>query len=68
LLTGHTLKDPEYTLHFHCNKLLTPEETAGLASEDQAAITRLARAPQVLDGTVDAVLRELHAFQKGGAR
>ena len=68
LLTGHTLKDPEYTLDFHRNKLLTPEETAGLASEDQAAITRLARAPQVLDGTVDAVLRELHAFQKGGAR
>src|SRR5277367_4101220 len=33
LLTGHTLKDSEYTIDFHREKLLTGEESAGLERE-----------------------------------
>jgi len=68
LLTGHLLKDPEYTLDFHRGKLLTPEETAGLTLEDKASVNQLARGPQVLDASVDAVMRALEGFRSGGAR
>jgi threonine synthase len=61
LLTGHVLKDPEYTLDFHRSKLLTPEEVKGLHADDAATMQRLARAPQILDGSVDAVLQTLEA-------
>ena len=33
LLTGHTLKDSEYTIDFHREKLLTAQESAGLERE-----------------------------------
>jgi threonine synthase len=54
LLTGHTLKDPEYTIDFHRGSLLRPEEIAAGADPQ-----RLARAPQVLDPDVETVLRAL---------
>jgi threonine synthase len=55
LLTGHTLKDPEYTIDFHRGTLLRPEEMPA----DAAALRRMARAPQVLDPDVETVLRTL---------
>jgi threonine synthase len=61
LLTGHVLKDPEYTLDFHRGKLLNAEESDGLGADDAAAMQRLARAPQTLEGSVDAVLQTLEA-------
>jgi threonine synthase len=61
LLTGHLLKDPEYVLDFHRGNLLTAAETNSLGAEDKAAMQRLARAPQILDGSVDAVLQTLEA-------
>lgn len=54
LLTGHTLKDPEYTIHFHRNELFAAEEDA-----IEAASSRLRREPVVLEPEVDRVLRVL---------
>jgi threonine synthase len=57
LLTGHTLKDSEYTIDFHREKLLTVEESAGLERE----LTGRRRATLPLDASSDAVLRVLEA-------
>jgi len=55
ILTGHLLKDPEFTLKFHRGDLLT-----GTASENEVSILRpQQRAPIVLDATVDAVVETL---------
>jgi threonine synthase len=55
LLTGHTLKDPDYTIRYHRGELLTPDESAGFATEIDA--TR--RNTVELDASADEVLREL---------
>ena len=52
VLTGHVLKDPEYTLKFHRGDLLAE---AG----DAAALEPLRRAPVILDADADAILRLL---------
>ncbi len=57
LLTGHTLKDSEYTIDFHREKLLTAEESAGLERE----IAERRRATLSLEASSDAVLRVLEA-------
>ena len=58
ILTGHVLKDPEFTLKFHRGDLFT-----GTAQEkDSAALAPQQRAPFVLDATVDAVLKTLDQF------
>jgi threonine synthase len=55
ILTGHLLKDPEFTLKFHRGDLF-----AGTDSEKEADILRpQQRAPIVLDATMDAVIRTL---------
>lgn len=62
ILTGHLLKDPEYTIKFHRGDLSVPR------MEDDAfrELTRPQRkAPVVLDASPDAVLRELEAEEKG---
>ena len=59
LLTGHTLKDPEYTIDFHRGKLLTAQETAAMPTDQQATMRGLAVAPQILEPSVDAVMRVL---------
>jgi len=55
LLTGHTLKDPDYTIHFHRGDLLAGEESAPKAS----LIEGLRRNTIELDADADQVLREL---------
>ena len=60
LLTGHTLKDADYTIDFHRGTLLRDEEKAGL--EDK--IDGLRRNAQVVDATPEAVL----AAVKGNVR
>jgi threonine synthase len=57
LLTGHTLKDSEYTIDFHRDKLLTEEESAGLGRE----LAERRRATLSLEASSDAVLRVLDA-------
>ncbi len=55
ILTGHLLKDPEFTLKFHRGDLF-----AGTRDENEAVILKpQQRAPIVLDASVDAVLRTL---------
>ncbi len=55
ILTGHTLKDPNYTIQYHAGELLTAAESAALAPE----IQRTRRNAIKLDASVDDVLREL---------
>jgi threonine synthase len=52
VLTGHVLKDPEYTLKFHRGDLLAEAGDAG-------ALEPHRRAPVILDADADAVLRLL---------
>jgi len=59
LLTGHTLKDADYTIDFHRGTLLTDQEKAGLETQ----IDGLRRNAQVVDATAEAVL----AAVKGSA-
>jgi threonine synthase len=55
ILTGHLLKDPEFTLKFHRGDLF-----AGIGSEEEADILKpQQRAPIVLDATTDAVIYAL---------
>jgi len=59
VLTGHTLKDADYTIDFHRGTLLKDEETAGL----EAKIESLRRNAQVVEASPEAVL----AAVKGNA-
>jgi threonine synthase len=61
ILTGHLLKDPEFTLKFHRGDLF-----AGTRFEQEAAVLQAQqRAPIVLDASVDSVLKTLeHADRK----
>ena len=52
VLTGHTLKDADYTIDFHRGTLLTAEESAG----KEAEIGALQRNAVVVDATAAAVL------------
>jgi threonine synthase len=55
ILTGHLLKDPEFTLQFHRGEMF-----CGTENEKDADILRpQMRAPIVLDASVDAVIRTL---------
>jgi threonine synthase len=65
ILTGHGLKDPDYTLDFHRNDLFEDDEVR--SQEDAALIRRLMRAPLVMDATPDAVLRALDNATTGKA-
>ena len=61
LLTGHTLKDPEYTIQFHKGELFQGAEGAEPATEATSA--RLRREPVVLAPSADEVLRTLEAAE-----
>jgi threonine synthase len=61
LLTGHTLKDPEYTIDFHRGTLLNEAEGKECAAE----IASLQLGMPVLEASADAVLRELEAGVRG---
>lgn len=62
LLTGHLLKDPEFTLKFHRGDLFdgTEHETAARLAD------RERREPLVLDANADAVVRALEEAEKSG--
>jgi threonine synthase len=61
LLTGHTLKDSDYTIQYHRGTLLQPEETALGSETEQRQHDALRKPPLVLEADVDAVLRTLEA-------
>jgi threonine synthase len=55
VLTGHTLKDPDYTIRYHAGELLTETESAALASE----IRRTRRNSVKVEASIDHVLLQL---------
>jgi threonine synthase len=55
VLTGHTLKDADYTIDFHRGTLLSADESAGREAE----IASLQRNAQVVEATPAAVLAAL---------
>jgi threonine synthase len=55
VLTGHTLKDADYTIDFHRGTLLKEEEAAG----NEAKIESLRRNAMAVDATPAAVLATL---------
>jgi len=59
VLTGHTLKDADYTIEFHRGTLLSSEEAEG----NEKQIASLRRNAQVVEATPEAVL----AAMKGAA-
>src|SRR5580692_8589306 len=61
VLTGHTLKDADYTIDFHKGTLLKDEEKAGLESEIEA----LRRNAVTVDATPAAVLAAIDNKLKG---
>ena len=56
LLTGHTLKDADYTIDFHRGSLLSDEETGGPGSAISADIGALRRNAIAVEATPAAVL------------
>jgi threonine synthase len=56
VLTGHLLKDPDFTLNFHRGDLLADDKEAKMLAPAR-------RAPIVLDATVDAVVKALEKFE-----
>ncbi len=62
VLTGHLLKDPEYTLKFHRRELL-PET----AEDQRGRLDPYRRAPLEVEPSVEAVLRVLEAAEKSDA-
>jgi threonine synthase len=59
-LTGHTLKDSDYTIHYHRGQLLRAEEELGLT----AAIRATQRDTVLLNADAGEVLGALELFQK----
>ena len=58
-LTGHTLKDPQYTIDYHRGELLHEGELAGASATDLRLHETLRKPPIVLDAEEDVVLRVL---------
>jgi threonine synthase len=60
ILTGHVLKDPEFTLKFHRGDLFT----GTVHEKDAAILTPQQRAPVILEPTVEAVTKTLEQFER----
>jgi threonine synthase len=61
ILTGHTLKDSQYTIDYHRNELFTAAETAQLTAADLAQHAALRKPPIVLEADSSLVLRTLES-------
>ena len=59
LLTGHTLKDPRYTIDYHRGELLHEAELAGASAADLRLHETLRKPPIVLEAEEHVVLRVL---------
>ncbi len=62
VLTGHTLKDADYTIDFHRGSLLTQEEAAG----HEAEIASLRRDAVVVEAAPGAVVEAMKRASKAG--
>ena len=59
ILTGHQLKDPDFTIQFHRGELFS-----GMPAAETAQAKHLQRAPVVLDADLGAVIAALNAAEK----
>ena len=59
ILTGHTLKDSDYTIHYHRDELLNAAEQATMPAAEREEHATLRKPPIVLDPNPDVVLRTL---------
>ena len=59
LLTGHTLKDPEYTIQFHKGELFNAAEESAASEGERHATEALRHEPVVLEPKADLVLSAL---------
>jgi threonine synthase len=59
ILTGHTLKDSQYTIDYHRGALLTPAEVAGATDFERLRHDALRKPPMVLEADEAVVLRAL---------
>ncbi len=58
VLTGHSLKDPDFTIDFHRGEMFRDK------AEVSSTLDKLRRPPVVLDATLDAVMRTLEQAEK----
>jgi threonine synthase len=61
VLTGHTLKDPQYTIDYHRGELLTAVEIAGATQVERMRHEALRKPPIVLEADETVVLKVLAA-------
>ncbi|MEO8870214.1 MAG: threonine synthase [Granulicella sp.] len=61
ILTGHTLKDSQYTIDYHRGELLNDEEKAQIPASARLQHDLLRKPPIVLDADPDIVLNTLEA-------
>jgi len=66
ILTGHTLKDPQYTIDYHTQALLTELEAAEASAIDEVEHDSLRRQPMVLDVEGETVLRAVARMVEAG--
>jgi threonine synthase len=59
LLTGHTLKDPQYTIDFHRGELLSQAELQSAPEAERSRYELLRKPPIVLEADESVVLKEL---------
>jgi threonine synthase len=59
ILTGHTLKDSQYTIDYHRGELLTAAELASATEYERASHNALRKPPIVLEADESVVLRAL---------
>ena len=62
ILTGHTLKDSQYTIDYHRNELFTAAETAQLTSTELAHHAALRKPPIVLPADSSLVQRTIESY------
>jgi threonine synthase len=61
ILTGHVLKDPDFTIKFHRGDLFPEPPTSEAAKDADLRFKRLQRAPIALDADLGAVIAALDA-------
>lgn len=61
VLTGHTLKDSQFTIDFHKNELLTEAEMSGASEIEREQNQSLRKPPIVLEADESVVLKALEA-------